>query len=121
MADLRASIPAILWTAGTLLVGVLLALFFVFRTLFTDGPSSPWHPEYLFAHALNVAVYGAGGFALLRWSPGPALLAALLLPGVVVVALYTEPRVPLRTVTACAVVLGAGAGAWLGSWRRASS
>lgn len=92
-----------------------MALFFVFRTLFTDGPSDPWHPEYLFAHFLNFVAYAAAAFVALRWAkPGPLLLVPLLLPAAIIVGIYAEPSVAMRTLTFAVAVLGAGAGAWLG-------
>lgn len=99
--------------------GVLLGLFFVFRTLFTDGPSSIWHLEYLFAHALTLIAYAVTTLLALWWRPrpwwGPGTW--MLAPALLICILYTEPALLLRLAVLAAASTGAAAGITAAAWR----
>lgn len=96
-------------------LSLLLAFFFVFRTLFADGPSDLLHPEYLLAHALNVVGYGLLVMLLVRFAGPSPWWTAVAVPGVVITLAYMDPGLGLRMLTLAGVLAGTAIGWWAGS------
>jgi hypothetical protein len=91
----------------------LLALFLVFRTLFTDGPADPLDREYLVAHVVTAAGYAFTAWLLQTLAPSPRWLYPLVLaaPATAVVVLYGDAPDGVRALTGTVAVLGTLAGA----------
>ena len=116
-------LPFIFWSIAVLVLGAVIGFFFVFRTLFTDGPASIWDPEYIVAHALNLVAYLVTAAFVMRRGIRPArlLLIPLLLPAAVTLAFYSDATLGLRGITVVVIAIGTTAGALLGAWWRRST
>lgn len=108
----RAGVIVAGFVAATL-ASAALAVFFVFRTLFTDGPDDPLDAQYLFAHLLTAVAYGVAAWLLQTFLPVARWLyaAVLAVPAAVIVVGYADAASGVRALTGTVAILGAGLGA----------
>ena len=100
----------VVWAAALLMAGFFGA-FMALVPLFSDGPQSKLHGEYLVAYAIIIGTYGLISWAGVRFGPwGAWTLAWAGSPGVLLLVTYMEPPLVLRALVAAALLLGLGIG-----------
>lgn len=117
MASARVKPLALL---GAIATSALAAFFLVFRTLFTDGPRDPFDWQYLLAHGLTAAGYGAGAWFWTWRRAWHRLGVALvfIMPALALVVAYGDADADLRALTGTSATLGALVGAFSAEVRK---